>query len=173
MLSQIYLCFFFLFMPQTFQHPSYPNFLISYICCNSIFNFSCRKRNNKIFRISALNEPQNQMKNIAWCVIYIIYNYFIVMFYIYITILNLFVVVYKMSYPLVPLKCLSILLVFNQCACFGFSINLETEVKTYIISYLVGLKCIKLPTNLFYVVGSTFFLEYFLLNVKPMAIFGG
>ena len=79
-------------------------------------------------------------------------------------------VVYKIPYLSVPFTYLRILFAACQCASFSLSINLEIKLTACIISGLVAVKYIRLPTMFLYNVGSTFLLQFSLLNFNPMTI---
>ena len=68
----------------------------------------------------------------------------------------------------VPLTYLRILLPAFQCESFGDSMNLEIRLTPYIISGLVAIKYIRLPTSLLNNVGSTMDYSSSLLNFKPV-----
>ena len=66
----------------------------------------------------------------------------------------------------VPLTYLRMLLPTYQCESFGDSINLEIRLTPYIMSGLVVVKYIRLPTSLLNSVGSTVDPSSSLLNFK-------
>ena len=68
----------------------------------------------------------------------------------------------------VPLTYLRILLPTYQCESFGDSMNLEIRLTPYIMSVLVAVKYIRLPTTLLNRVGSTVDPSSSLLNFKPV-----
>ena len=68
----------------------------------------------------------------------------------------------------VPLTYLRIRLPAFQCESFGDSMNLEIRLTPYIMSGLVVVKYIRLPTNFLNSVGSTMDHSSSLLNFKPV-----
>jgi hypothetical protein len=62
---------------------------------------------------------------------------------------------YIIPKSLVPFTYLKIIVLAFQCDSFGVSMNLEMRLTPYIISGLVVVKYIRLPTNLLNIVGST------------------
>src|SRR5229473_6867085 len=75
---------------------------------------------------------------------------------------------YIIPRSLVPLTYLRILLPACQCESFGDSMNLEIRLTPYIMSGLVAVKYIRLPTSLLNSVGSTVDPSSSLLNFKPV-----
>ena len=67
-----------------------------------------------------------------------------------------------------PLTYLRIFLPACQCESFGDSMNLEIKLTPYIMSGLVAVKYIRLPTSLLDIVGSTMDPSSSFLNFKPV-----
>ena len=82
--------------------------------------------------------------------------------------LKFFVVEYIMPRSFVPLTYLRILLPSFKCDSFGDSMNLEISLTPYMMSGLVAVKYIRLPTSLLNNVGSTVDPSSSLLNFKPV-----
>ena len=68
----------------------------------------------------------------------------------------------------VPLTCLRIILPTCQCEYFGDSMNLEIKLTPYIMSGLVDVKYIRLPTSLLNSIGSIVDRSSSLLGFKPV-----
>ena len=82
--------------------------------------------------------------------------------------LKFFEVEYIIPRSFVPLTYLRILLPACQCESFGDSMNLEIRLTPYIMSGLVAVKYIRLPTSLLNNVASTVDPSSSLLNFKPV-----
>ena len=68
----------------------------------------------------------------------------------------------------VPLTYLIIILPTCQCESFGDSTNIEIRITPYMMSGLVAVKYIRLPTSLLNIIGSTVDPSSSLLNFKPV-----
>ena len=82
--------------------------------------------------------------------------------------LKFYEVEYIIPRSFVPLTYLIILLLACQCESFGDSMNLEIRLTPYIMSGLVAIKYIRLPTSLLNSIGSTVDPSSSLLNFKPV-----
>ena len=82
--------------------------------------------------------------------------------------LKFYEVEYIIPRSFVPLTYLIILLPACQCDSFGDSMNLEIRLTPYIMSGLIDVKYIRLPTSLLNIVGSIVDHSSSLLNFKPV-----
>lgn len=78
--------------------------------------------------------------------------------------------IYKIQNLLVPLTYLRILFVACQCASFGLSMNLEIKLTANIISCLVAVKYMRLPTMLLYKLGSKSLVMSSLMSFNPIIV---
>ena len=87
---------------------------------------------------------------------------------VYTMILKFSEVEYIMSRPFVPLTYLIILLLACECESLGDSMILEIRITPYMMSSLIAVKYIRLPTSLLNSVGSTVDPSSSLLNFKSV-----
>jgi hypothetical protein len=79
---------------------------------------------------------------------------------VYLMSLKSYEVEYYMPKYFVPFTYLNILFPSFQCDSFGVSMNLDIRLTPYIISDVVAMRYIRLPTSLLNIVGSTLDLTF-------------